>query len=279
MGEVYLREDFARRWQHVDPFVELERLATPPVRAVAQRRTFRFELDGRGYYAKVHHGVGWPEIFKNLLMGKAPVLDASNEFRAVQHLTDVGIATLRVAAFGTQGTNPARRHSFLVTDEIDEATTLEDLTLHWSDRRPAVADKWELIDAVADLAGTMHRAGINHRDFYLCHLLVRSAAGGARELLVMDLHRAQHRPRVPRRWLVRDLAGLYYSSLDIGLTRTDVCRFLSRYYGVPLRDVFRKHGRMLATVAERAARLYQKAQRKGILPRQLYAARREPSQT
>ena len=35
MGDVYLRDEFARRWQHCDPFAEIERLSTTPVRAVA----------------------------------------------------------------------------------------------------------------------------------------------------------------------------------------------------------------------------------------------------
>ena len=268
MGEVYLREDFAGRWQHSDPFEEVERLSTAPVRAVARRRTFRFELDGRGYYAKVHEGVGWREIIKNLLVGKAPVIDAGNEYRAARRLTEKGIATLRVAAFGTRGSNPARLQSFLVTDEIVGATTLEDLTLAWPQEPPALAFKRQLINAVADLAREMHAAGVNHRDFYLCHLMLRGKQSGERELLVMDLHRAQIRDRVPRRWLVRDLAGLHYSSLDIGLSTTDVYRFLSRYYQLPLREVFTDHGELLAAVARRAQRLYQKAQRKGILPGQ-----------
>ena len=34
-------------------------------REVASRRTFRFEHDGKAYFAKVHFGVGWKEIIKN----------------------------------------------------------------------------------------------------------------------------------------------------------------------------------------------------------------------
>ena len=31
----------------------------------ANRRTLRFELNGQGYFLKLHWGVGWREILKN----------------------------------------------------------------------------------------------------------------------------------------------------------------------------------------------------------------------
>ena len=270
---LFLRDDFARRWADRDPFAEIEKLASTPVREVAQRRTFRFELDGKGFYAKVHGGVGWLEIAKNWAVGKPAVLDASNEYRAATRLGELGLNTLQVAAFGARGRNPATRRSFLVTDEITDTVTLEDYTLRWPEAPPAPAIKRMLIAKVAEVARVMHAAGINHRDFYICHLLLKNAPllvpGGQVTLYLVDLHRAQLRARVPRRWLVRDLGGLYYSTFDIALTRRDRLRFLAGYFQLPLRELLRRHRRLLSAIERRASRLYAKAERKQILPRQL----------
>jgi heptose I phosphotransferase len=274
MHKEYLREDFATRWHGADPFAEVDALTGTVFRQVARRRTFRFELAGKGYFAKVHHGVGWREILKNWIVLKRPVLDASNEYEAATRLRDVGVDTLEVAAFGVRGWNPAERRSFLITDEISGVQSLEEYCLRWPQQAPAPSVKWGLIAKVAEIARLMHASGINHRDFYICHLLLRDHrqldahnVEGVR-LHVIDLHRAQSRERVPRRWLVKDLGGLYHSAMDIGLTRRDVLRFLTCYFELPIGDVLARHGPLLRDVERRARKLYAKAERLEILPRQ-----------
>ena len=91
---------FSREWEGKDPFTELEKTEGEIFRQVKSRRTFRFEVDGHGYFAKVHRGVGWREIFKNLLMGKRPVLSAANEYRAIRRLEELGVDTMTIAAYG-----------------------------------------------------------------------------------------------------------------------------------------------------------------------------------
>ena len=271
----YLREDFAARWADKDPFAEVDALSGTVFRNVAGRKTFRFELDGRGFFAKANHGVGWREIFKNWVVLKRPVLDASNEYGAAMLLGNAGLATLEVAAFGVRGWNPAARHSFLVTDEISAVQSLEDYCLDWPQRAPVPLVKWGLIARVAQIARVMHGLGINHCDFYICHLLLAdplelSAANvKSVRLHLIDLHRAQKRTRVPRRWLVKDLGGLYYSAMDIGLTRRDVLRFLACYFEQPAAEVLKGNAKLLREVERRAHALYAKAERLKILPRQI----------
>ena len=68
-----------------------------------------------------------------------------------------------------------------------------------------------LIKRVATMVRDMHAAGINHRDCYICHFLLHLPFSGKEEELkisVIDLHRAQLRTRVPRRWRDKDLIGL-----------------------------------------------------------------------
>ena len=75
---------------------------------------------------------------------------------------------------------------------------------------------------------------------------------------MVDLHRAQMRTVVPRRWLVKDIASIYFSSLDIGLTKKDVYLFLQVYFDMPLHEIFTRHAALLNSVTKRAVQLYRR---------------------
>ncbi|MDR3323983.1 MAG: lipopolysaccharide core heptose(I) kinase RfaP [Zoogloeaceae bacterium] len=264
-----LAEPFLSLWAGQDAFAEVEQLRGQIFRDMPGRRTLRVEVDGRGYFVKIHRGVGWGEILKNLCTLKWPVLGAGQEWRALERLHQAGVPTMRAVAFGERGQNPATRHSFIVTEEIAPAVDLETLTRHWREAPPAPGQKHALIAAVAHSVGRMHRAGVNHRDCYLCHFLLRQTEdkNTAPNLAMIDLHRAQTRAATPRRWRNKDLAALYFSALDIGLTRRDILRFLRDYFvDCPLRDIFRTEASLLLWLkkdAERLARRFVRLQATG----------------
>ena len=115
---LYLRDDLAAAWRGDDPFERVARLEGEVFRDVSVRRTLRFEAAGRSYFAKVHLGVGWREILKNLLVLRLPVVDASNEYHACMLLPRFGVSTPAPAAYGIRGRSPATRRSFIVCDEL-----------------------------------------------------------------------------------------------------------------------------------------------------------------
>lgn len=255
MTEIDLREPFDRLWHDADPFAAAFALEGEEFRHVKNRRTFRIEADGRGFFVKLHRNVGWGEILKNLIQGKKPVTGAADEYRALLKLSELGIPSLEVKAFGRRGC-AAWGESFLITSEVTDAISLEDLAA--TGIAPEL--KRRLIRAVADTAGAMHRAGINHRDCYLCHfLLKKSTVNDARpELHIIDLHRAQLRKKVPYRYLVKDVAGLYFSALDVPLTRRDVWRFIARYSGRPVKTELAERKNFWRDVYRAALRLYRR---------------------
>ena len=262
---LFLRDDMATMWRERDPFLAAQEQKGVIYRDKEGRRTLRFEYQGRGYFLKLHQGVGWREIVKNLMQGRLPVLGAENEYRAIRALEQLNIDTLNVAAYGRRGRNPATQLSFLITDELQNVESLEDFCARWPQQPPAFALKKKLIERVAAITRSLHENGINHRDFYLCHLMLQIDSGpitaesiAARRLHVMDLHRAQIRRRVPHRWLIKDLGGLYYSALDIGLTRRDVLRFLRAYRQRPLREIFAQENDFWCAVKYRAAKIYRR---------------------
>ena len=58
-----LREPFASMWRGKDAFEEVEKITGDVARALESRRTLRFEVDGKGYYLKLHHGISLKEVF------------------------------------------------------------------------------------------------------------------------------------------------------------------------------------------------------------------------
>jgi heptose I phosphotransferase len=265
-----LAEPFATLWQEQDPFLAVEQLQGQVYRELEARRTLRTEVAGKGYFVKIHRGIGWQEILKNLLSARLPVLGAGQEWRAIQRLQEVGIATMTAVAYGQRGHNPATQHSFIVTEELAPTLDLEQLTLHWSEQPPPAPLKRALLRQVAQITGRMHAAGVNHRDCYICHFLLHTEQPPQPDnlrLSLIDLHRAQVRQRVPRRWRNKDLAGLYFSALNIGLTQGDRLRFLQAYFAAaagprPLRQILVDEAPLLSWLERKAQRLQTRYARK-----------------
>ena len=116
------------------------------------------------------------------------------------------------------------------------------------------------------MVGDMHRGGVNHRDCYLCHFLLDTAKpidAKNIKLSAIDLHRAQLRAHLPLRWRDKDLSALYYSALEIGLTRRDKLRFLKGYFRQPLRQILAEHATLLRWLEGKANKLYERKQRYG----------------
>lgn len=264
-----LRDELQDAWQGRDVFAEVQQLEGNVAREVPGRQTLRFELNDNVYYRKLHTGVGWGEIFKNLLRLRLPVIGARNEWLALNRLAEIGVPSLIPVAYGEKFANPARRLSFIVTRELSGTAELD----KYIGERLANGDfmfveKLALLCELAKLARRVHLHGINHRDFYLCHFLldlqsINTWRQGISSpvLYLVDLHRAQVRAQVPRRWRVKDLASLYFSSMDMGFSRRDHYRFLTIYFAQPLAVILREKAGLMHAIEKRAQQLYRREQR------------------
>lgn len=231
------------------------------------RKTLRFEYEGKGYFLKIHPGVGWGEIFKSLLSLRAPVLSAKDEYQAILALEKIGVQTMTIAGYGLRGSNPATLQSFIITEEIEDSVSLEEIVLQSKDYPLTPRMKRVIIRRVAEIARAMHRNGVNHRDFYICHFLLPKAwlkqehRDDEPPLHVIDLHRTQVRAHIPSRWLDKDMAGLHFSSMDAGLTTRDRLRFLCSYTNQPVRQVVKEIDGFWARIDRKAVKLYRKFQK------------------
>ena len=220
-------------------------------RKEAGRLTQAIAIDGQSYFIKQHTGVGWREIFKNLLYGRLPIISAKNEWVALQKCKTLGIASPHVYGYGKQGINPAQIRSFVLMEALQDARSLEEISCHWKAFPPSFALKNQFTMKVAQITRTLHDAGINHRDLYICHFLLKDQT-----LYLIDLHRAQIRKRTPSRWRIKDLAALYFSSMDIGLTHRDRLRFMRAYQKKPLNAFSKMEHTFWEWVKKRGEKLY-----------------------
>ena len=274
MQSLYLRDDLeaAMRTGELGApgndgmFSALSAVEGEVYRRSARRRTSRVVIAGKTYFAKVHEGVGWREIAKNLLSGKRPVLGARHDFEASQRLRARGVAVPGVAAFGERGVNPARRRSFAIHDALDGFCSLEDVGNGWLVDPPSVESKRAVLTEAGRLTAAMHAAGVCHRDYYACHLMADTAklANAEAELAVIDLHRAEVHRRLSRRARVRDLGALLYSTSGMPLTERDRLRFAAAYAGTTGAVELRRRGAFWRAVLRRAERLRTRAVVSGV---------------
>ena len=168
-----LKLPFSTIWKDKDPFEEVEKLSGELYRSVATRKTIRFEVEGKGYYLKLHHGITYKEFFKNILSLHWPVFGARNEWRAIHKLQEIGVDTMVGVAYGERGFNPIKQTSFIVTEDLSPTISLEDYCENWANNPPPYVVKKALITRVAEMVRKMHESGINHRDCYICHFLLQ----------------------------------------------------------------------------------------------------------
>lgn len=265
---LFLRDELQQAWAGKDVFQYLAEMPGQVFRDKEGRRTLRFELNGRSYFLKYHAGVGWEEIIKNLLQFRKPIIGARNEWKAVLRLHELGIETMQLAGYGQTGCNPAQQQSFVITDELKGTMSLEHLGLQWQQTPPSFKTKQTLLKKLAVISRKMHQAGLNHRDYYLCHFLLDASFAETNhfteetELFLIDLHRTQERRHVPKRWLVKDLGSLYFSAHEVSLTKRDHYRFMMYYSGLPLRQVLNEQAGFWQNVDKRAQQLLSKWRRK-----------------
>ena len=151
----------------------------------------------------------------------APGTPAADEVRGIELLQGAGIPTVPFVGWG--GLDDGR--TFLVTLDLAGYRDAEKLVAS------GVAFA-ELLEPTADVAARLHRAGLHHRDLYLCHFFARPGAeGGTPQVALIDAARVRPLPRFFRnRWVVKDLAQFWYSTTQLpDVTDAQRDAWLARY--------------------------------------------------
>lgn len=260
-------QEWKNLWKGADIFDVLLNMDGQVYRKVKGRTTLRFELNHETYFIKIHLGTTWKDIIKDILCFKRPLLGAENEWKAISRLKRLGIHTPELVGYGKRGRNLSKIKSFVITRELTGVESLEDVCHDWKISPPAYRFKRALITEVARVTRILHKNGICHRDLYLCHFLLDMHRDGDNpdpeniNLYLIDLHRVFFSKKLSVRWRLKDIAALYFSAMDIGLSRQDIFHFIEVYTGMPWQDAIRRQGLFWRCVEKRAGRLYRKFQR------------------
>jgi tRNA A-37 threonylcarbamoyl transferase component Bud32 len=200
--------------------------------AIKERNTVRLDLETetgekRAFFLKRYTLPKIRERLKTYLSLKRPAPGAGQEWHAMWTFMQRGLTGPVPVAWGQDGKN-----SLVLSEGVSHVMKLSE----WAERylgegsgiNPQVlSSKRKIIEEVANIVARMHIEGLYHQDLYLCHFLCGSEQNGI-PLTLIDLQRVKQHRMLPRKWQVKDLAQLHFSSAQY-LTRRDIRRFWKVY--------------------------------------------------
>jgi hypothetical protein len=152
---------------------------------------------------------------KNWLNRRKRISVMACDMEPAENLRKLGINTPRTIAFGQEWAGLFEKRSFIITEQIPDSVSLE----------KNLPREHALILKLASFVRKFHETGFRHRDLYLCHIFCDSQM----QFTLIDLARVFKPLFFAKKYLVKDLAQLYYSSPGNVITTTDRLRFFLTY--------------------------------------------------
>ncbi len=196
-------------------------------------------------YLKRHFRLPWQARLAALIDPAGAHSPGAAEWRHLKRVRALGIVVPEVVAAGEQIGPWGRLQSFLMIADLVDSQPLHEAIPAMArrlDRPTFAAWKRHLVAALVEIAATLHRAKLFHKDLYLCHFFLGPEPGDdpsmtttARatshgQLTLIDLHRLGHHPVWPLRWRWKDLGELLFSTYGVeGIDDRDRIRFWRLY--------------------------------------------------
>ncbi len=223
-------------------------LEDEPVKAeVPERRTGRFFLKKRGqgerveFFIKKYRPLPVFSRLKGLFSLKWEHHDGLHEWRALVLFHKNMLPTLIPVAAGRAG-----RNTFCVTlglKNYERASRLLD-----EGSRLSASERLSLIEKIGTYAARMHKKGFAHQDLYLLHFFVKLPDMVP---FLIDLQRVVIQKNLRRRWAIKDIAQLLFSSRLV-LSEKEIGLLLDSYCSEIGFDI-RKDRRLFRDIEKKAA--------------------------
>lgn len=201
-------------------------------------------------YIKRYLPIPFKEKIKSLVSLKPYAFDGIHEWNALLKFHSLALPTMIPIAAGTSGES-----TFNLTVGITDYTRASDLFEKLKTDR---LRRRKLIRSIAEMAGEMHAANCAHQDLYLVHIFVLENDDDAIRLI--DLQRLIMQDKLSRRWRVKDLAQLLFSSAPL-VTRSDILFFWKIYTGIAGKGLY-KNRALLKSIISKAGRITKRHARK-----------------
>jgi hypothetical protein len=196
------------------------------------RSRLQFEIDrpAKTFFMKRYDRPAMSAQIKNWFWHGSRKSMMSCDRDPAEILTSAGIRTPRAIAWGEQWGVLFEKRSFIITEKIQDAESLEERLppcFQNDVNTPNIAEQRQLIRELGEFARKFHGMGYRHRDFYLCHIFY----GNDRTFYLIDLQRVFKPGLLAERYRVKDIAQLHYSAPGGVFSRTDRLRFYKAYTG------------------------------------------------
>jgi len=197
-------------------FEKGKNLAKANLASFRRRIMFETENPKSALFLKRYQDIPKITQIKNWINRKKRISVMACDLEPAEILRRYGIDTPRTIAFGQQWKGVFEKRSFIITEKIPDSLSLE---------QNLPIDKKKFISDLAAFVRKFHKTGYRHRDLYLCHIFCSSQG----QFTLIDLHRVFKPLFFAKKYLIKDLAQLYYSSPGNSVSRTDRLRFFLVY--------------------------------------------------
>jgi len=156
----------------------------------------------------------------------------SYDLQPAENLSAAGIKTPRTIAFGCQWHRLFEKRSFIITEKIPNAESIERKLPDYFNAAPtpdALKSRRDFVHQLALFAKKFHLTGYRHRDFYFAHIFYSNRDG----FYIIDLQRAFKPLLLKERFRLKDIAQLCYSAPAASFSVTDRLRFYLCYADRP----------------------------------------------
>jgi len=147
---------------------------------------------------------------------------------SASQLTTAGLNTPKTIAYGEQWEALFEKRSFVITEKIPDAESLERKLPDCFNKQPTIANLKRRRHFIAQLAGFIkkfHETNYRHRDLYFSHIF----HSDNNKFYLIDLARAFKPLILRRRFQLKDIAQVYYSAPGRYFSNTDRLRFYLGY--------------------------------------------------
>lgn len=201
------------------------------MRTVSSRCTVQLAVKGHSGHEFIFYLKKYYKDHK----GMSGTEQAFIEFETLSCFLEKGLPVPRPVVVGG-GEHNSNELGILITEKIPGGIQADHLLGRVDGKSGEVLpvsgrNRLDILQGIGQLAGKIHMERWVHRDMYLCHFFPVIQSDGRINIYIIDLQRAF----IPashtfNRWRLKDLAALYYSSMECGLNKEELGRLFSAYF-------------------------------------------------
>ncbi|MHC4719958.1 MAG: lipopolysaccharide heptosyltransferase II [Planctomycetota bacterium] len=190
------------------------------------RRRLKFEINtpSTTVFLKRYDSPPATVQLRNWLSARSRKSCALCDLEPANDLAEMGINTPRTIAYGQQWGHLFEKRSFIATEKIPAAESLEKTLPHYFHAPPTAKNlkvRRVFIAQLAHFVRKFHQTGYRHRDLYFSHIFYTDDG----RFYLIDLART-FKPRLfTLRFRIKDIAQIHYSAPAKYFSNTDRLRF------------------------------------------------------